>query len=182
MNRLMRSVSWLSLVVVLGAATARAYDAPSKSPLTVRIVPHKTPEKGPAVITLFGPPSHFWVVVTNSSDKPVRLWREWCSWGWYSLSFRVTDSAGKVVEVKKGPRGWRKNYPDATVLQPGEHLVFEVAFDEETWPSAPVPEQGKFHDVRMKAVFAVPVDDESKKQEVWTGEVSSPEGVFTIYR
>ena len=150
--------------------------------LSVRIVPTRVSENGDASLTLYGPTAHFWVVLTNISKEPIRVWREWCSWGWYSLSFRVTDEKGVTTEVKKAARGWTKNYPDATVLQPGDHMVYEVAFDPETWPTAPLPEKGQSRKVIMTAVFAIEADQDAKKGKVWTGEVASPASSYTIYR
>jgi hypothetical protein len=84
--------------------------------------------------------------------------------------------------VKKGPHEWLKNYPDATVLHPGDHVIYELAFDPETWPTAPLPEKGPSRKVTMRAVFAIPADEETKRDKVWTGEVASPASSYTIYR
>jgi hypothetical protein len=94
----------------------------------------------------------------------------------------VVDANGKETIVEKAPRGWRKNFPDAMTLGPGDHIVFEVTFDEATWPNAPVPEKGKSREVKMKAVFAIPADADTKTHKVWTGEAASPVETYTIYR
>lgn len=156
-------------------------DGPAPS-LSVRIVPTSFRERIGRVIELYRPSQHFQVVVTNVSAKPVRLWREWCSWGYFGLSFVVTDGDGNPVVVKKRARSWPKNYPDWTTLEPGDHMVFEVSFDEPIWQDAPMPEPGNSRPVRMKAVYEVRVDDETKEHEVWTGRVSSPEADYTVYR
>ena len=44
---------------------------------------------------------HFHVVVTNTSDKPQRLWREWCSWGYYCLYFELSDGKGRKWMPRK---------------------------------------------------------------------------------
>ena len=82
----------------------------------------------------------------------------------------------------KGDKEWSANYPDATVLQPGDHMVFEVAFDQETWPHAPLPQKGQSREVRMKAVFTIPADEQTREHKVWTGEVASPEATYMIHR
>ena len=152
------------------------------SSLSVRIVPDSTDDKGSRTINLSLPKQHFYVVITNISDKPVRLWREWSSWGYYTLSFVVTDDKGKMKVVKKGMMAWTKNYPDWTVLTSGDHMVFEVSFDLETWPNAPIPEKDKSREVKMKAEFEIPEDKETKEYQVWTGKVSSPEDKYVIYK
>ena len=37
------------------------------------------------------------------------------------------------------------------------------------------------HAVRMKAIFATPADESTKKHGVWTGEVTSPLESYTFY-
>ena len=170
-------------VVLLSLCTTSIVTAePPADSLAVRIVPSSTNNKGGHSITLFLPAQHFYVVITNVSKEPVRLWREWCSWGYYSLSFSVVGPDGKDILVKKKQIGWTKNFPDSTTLAPGDHLVFEVTFDQAVWPDAPVPDKGKSREVKMKAVFAIAADDESKQHGVWVGEVSSPVASYTIYR
>jgi hypothetical protein len=123
-------------------------NADSTVSLTVRIVPSSTTEKGVRLIALSNPSQHFSVVVTNTSNEHIRLWREWCSWGYYTLSFSVVDAAGKNVIVTKGSRAWTRNFPDTTTLGPGDHMVFEVTFDKDTWPNAPMPVESKSHTVK----------------------------------
>jgi hypothetical protein len=150
--------------------------------LQVRIVPSSFREKTGPAIELYRPSQHFHVVVTNVSKEPVRLWREWCSWGYFNISFTVTDESGKTVTVKKRPRGWDHNFPDWSVVAPGGHMVFEIALDDTTWQGAQSPKTHRTQRVRMKAVYAVPVDPETKGDGIWTGEISSPEDEYTIYR
>src|SRR5947208_270066 len=65
--------------------------------LTVRIVPTDFDETG-RVIEMNRPSQHFYVVATNVSGQSIRLWREWCSWGYYNLTFQVTGREGGPVE------------------------------------------------------------------------------------
>lgn len=169
------------LVTVLNLRAEPADQKPA-IPLSVRIVPESFREKGGRSITFWQPAQHFHVVITNPCDKPVRLWRDWCSWGEQMLSFEVTDENGKAIVVKKTPRNYRKNYPDWTLLLPGDHMVFDVFFDQTTWTNAPLPEKGNSREVKMKAVFEIPEDKETMENKVWTGKVCSPEETYTIYR
>ena len=136
--------------------------------------PDHVPGAGGGAITLGGPTQHFHVVVTNVSGNPIRVWREWCSGGYFTLSFQATDEAGKTTTVKKNNRGWDKNYPDGTTIPPGDHPVLEVLFDEATWQDPPLPEQGKSRTVRLRAIFEVPADQDTKASQVWTGRTLSP--------
>jgi hypothetical protein len=148
----------------------------------MRIVPTGRREVDRPVIELYRASSHFHVVVTNVSGEPVRLWKEWCSWGYFNLSFVATAEGGRPVTVVKQPRGWDKNYPDWEVVPPGGHHVREVTFDPATWPDVPLPEPNRSKPVRMKAVFSIRPDNEAKEHGVWTGQVSSPEELYTIWK
>lgn len=175
-----RTAAWVLLALL--AVIGRAGEPQAPATLAVRIVPSRYHETGGRAIELYQPSQHFDVVVTNVSDRPVRLWREWCSWGYFSLSFVVTGEDGKSVTVSKKPRGWDKNYPDATILPPGDHMVFEVTFDDAIWQNSPLPERGRSRAVKLKAEYAVGGDKDAEKLGVWTGRQSSPEEPFTIWR
>lgn len=152
------------------------------SDITVRIVPTSNTEAGGRAITLFDPSQHFHVVVTNVSKKPIRLWRDWCSWGYFNLSFEATDQNGTKTHITKNAREWNKNFPDWTIIAPSDHMVLDVTFDKSIWHNPPVPEPGKNRSVSLKAVFEIAEDADSKSNKVWTGKESSPEYKYTIYR
>lgn len=153
---------------------AREQPAP---PLAIRIVPSSYQEKTGRVLQ-----RRFHVVITNVSGQPVRLWKEWCSWGYFNLSFVVTGRDGKTFVVKRKPRGWDKNYPDWAIVPPGDHRVFDVSFEDSTWENVPVPPASRLGRVRMKAVYEVPEDEQTRKHRVWTGQAASPEEAYAIYR
>lgn len=125
--------------------------------------------------------AQFHVVVRNISTHNVNLWREWCSWGYFSLSFEVTDENGKNWIVKKKDRGWDKNYPDSCTVDPNGDLVIDVTLNPDTWENPPRPEAGKSLTVTLRAVFQVRETEESKKHEVWTGKVVSEAKQYTFW-
>lgn len=149
--------------------------------LAVRIVPSAYRERAGRSIG-----GRFHVVVTNVSKQPVRLWKEWCSWGYFNLSFVVTGEDGKTSVVKKHGRNWANNFPDWMIIPPGDHLVYEVTFDETVWEGAPARPPGRDLGqplrVKMKAIYEVPADDHAREHGVWTGRVSSPEETYAMYR
>lgn len=115
------------------------------------------------------------VVVANRSTKEVRVWREWCSWGWFQLSFEVRIDDDRVVLVRKKERGWDKNFPDFWTLAPGEPLVLTAnLLDAEAWKwSSPAARlRGKTMEVR--AVFMSADDDEAEEMGAFHGEILSP--------
>lgn len=117
--------------------------------------------------------AHFDVIVTNTSDKPQRIWREWCSWGYYGLTFEFTDENGKKWFACKKGRGWTMNAPDRWTLEPHESMVIEVYFaDSKIWQGFPLPSNGS-QTVTMQAILEFKPDDEAKQDDVWTGRVVS---------
>ncbi len=170
------------LLLTLSMPGDETIKEPPTRPVSIRIVPSAFREKTGRSIELHQPSQHFYVVVTNTSGEPIRLWREWCSWGYFNLSFVVTGEGEKAVAVTKKPRGWDRNVPDWSIVPPGGHMVFEVAFDEAIWQNAPLPAGGRPRAIEMKAIYEVPADDEARKHGVWSGRIVSPEETYTIYR
>ena len=122
---------------------------------------------------------HFHVIISNASDKQQRIWREWCSWGYYALSFEITDQNGKKWIASKKPRGWDKNYPDFWTIEPHESLVLDVEFAETgTWDGFP-RSNGTF---TIRAVFEVQPDEDSLKHSVWTGRAVSNADKYVFYK
>jgi hypothetical protein len=130
---------------------------------------------------------HFHVLVTNNSEKPIRLWTDRFSWGYDNLSFEIIGDEGKVTKVSKKPREWTKNFPEWLSLGPGESYVLNVDFYSERgqaiWNNAPKPTKGGSAKrlIRMRAVYEVTPDDESGKLGVWTGKVVSAVRTYAIW-
>ncbi|MBI5724683.1 MAG: hypothetical protein HZA50_12040 [Planctomycetes bacterium] len=151
------------------------------SPLSVRIVPGRFHLNGEA--ELYGGTKHFHVVITNTGTKPINLWREWCSWGYFNLSFEIIDENGTKTTVSKVDRDWSKNFPDFDTLPPGNHIIFEVDFlGDKIWKNPPLLPQGKTTKLKMKAVYSSHKSADAEKNLIWTGTVCSPEETYTIYR
>jgi hypothetical protein len=79
--------------------------------------------------------THFHVIVSNTSDKPQRIWREQFSWGYYGLSFEFTDEHGKKSTAnKKKVLSWNHNFPDWWILETLESIVLNLYFaDPKFW-------------------------------------------------
>jgi len=155
------------------------------------------PANAPASITVeISSPEHFrrrvlaidqgfLVVVNNVSAAPVRVWRDWCSWGYQQLSFEITDDAGHSWTVRRKEHEFFKNYPDYWTLGPGEPLVLSIALTTDLWES---PESGgglpiadlKGKAVTMRAIFAASEDDQSRENSVWNGRVNSTARIYEL--
>lgn len=166
---------FVALVVPGDAGDGGSRWGPSGPPISVRIVPTSHREKTGRAIE-----GRFHVVVTNVSTRPIRLWRDWCSWGYFNLSFVGTERDGKTFTVKRKPRGWDKNDPDWAIILPGDHMVLDVVFKDGTWDYDPAPTVGRLWRVWLRAVFEVPADDQTKEHGVWTGLVTSPDDVYLM--
>src|SRR4051812_27123537 len=129
-------MKWIILCFLAVGSVAQADE------LSVRIVPAGLRDNGVRTLTFYSPDQSFYVVVTNVSKEPVRLWKEWCSWGYFTLSFEMTDDKGKVTPITKKVRGWDKNHPDWMLVGPGDSMVFAVNFDESLWTHSPLPAKG----------------------------------------
>ena len=129
---------------------------------------------------------HFHVLVTNVSNKPIRLWTDRFSWGYDNLSFELIGADGKVTRIAKKPRAWWKNYPDWLELEAGGSYVLNMDWSSEKgrgiWDNVPTA-GGKERPplVKLRAVYEVLPDDESRKLGVWTGKTSSPVGTYAIW-
>ncbi len=126
--------------------------------------------------------SHFHVVVTNNTNKPVRLWQERCSWGYYNLSFEVIDAGGKKHTIKKRwIKAWSADAAIHQTLAPGKHRVIDVYFDNLNaksiygWNLDSLLKKAKanlrFREIKIRPVFEIEPDKRSKKQNVWTGKI-----------
>jgi hypothetical protein len=125
--------------------------------------------------------AHFHVIVSNASDKPQRVWKEQCSWGYYALTFELTDQTGKSWMVEKKDGSWSKNSPDWWSLEPRENLVLDVHFaDSEAWEGFPSPVNGS-QIVSVRAVFEIKPDKFSTEYGVWTGRITSDAKKLKFY-
>ena len=128
--------------------------------------------------------SHFHVVLLNTSSDPQRVWEWWNSWGWPTLSFELTDAAGKHwVAGRLKQMAWGRNFPSFDTIGTGEPFVIDVFFgDRRIWEGFPLEKKGELTKVQMRAVFEVPQSAESKEHKVWSGRVESNQVEVTFVR
>jgi len=121
------------------------------------------------------------VVLTNTSNQPQNIWKEWNSWGYYALSFEVTDEHGKTSIVRKGIKVWTVDGTDYWTLDPHESLVIDVDCASDEWEGFPRPTKEP-QSVAMRAIFEIKPDAASRKFSVWTGRVFSKVADYTFYK
>ena len=168
----------LQLALVLVITNARAEDSPIA--LYIAVPTHNGERRIDNIEHIFQDnTAHFDVVVANTSDKPQRIWREWCSWGYFGLTFEFTDENSKKWVAEKEGQIWTVNAPDWWTLEPHESLVIEVYFaDSKIWRGFPSPDNGS-QTVTMQAILKFKPDHTASQNNIWTGRVvSKPEKVI----
>lgn len=76
----------------------------------------------------------FYVVLANHSNTPATICEEWNSMGWGQLSFIATLPDGTVVDLRKRPRSWSRNFFSTFTIPPGGYYVFPEHFDKKRGP------------------------------------------------
>ncbi|EEF57018.1 hypothetical protein [Pedosphaera parvula] len=114
----------------------------------------------------------FYVVVSNVSDRPQRVYEDWNSWGYFSLSFEVRTAQGKVVKITRSERDWSKNFASTYTIPAGGHYVLPVQWSTNEWQNLNLISGAEQQPVRLKAVFEIP-EAETNTYRVWTGRVES---------
>lgn len=145
---------------------------PAKSELEVAIAIPQGPSD-PYITIYIQPDSHFHVVFTNLSDKPLNFMQDRNSWGYDALRFEADDNQGHRYVIQKPPVAWADNGPAFWTLKPGEHLVIDVNFGSkeflQKWVGLPEVNNSKF---TMKAVYEIH-DVAAARQPVWNGRIES---------
>jgi len=167
------------LTILFALALVAANAAAEDSPISVSLaIPAHNGERR---VEYRDQATHFHVIISNTSDQPQRIWREWCSWGYSGLSFEFTDEHGKKWVAKKKAQDWTRNFPDWWTLDSHESFVMDVYFaDTNTWKGFPLPENGS-QIVMMQAVLEFKPGDEARQHDVWTGRVASVAEKVTFY-
>jgi hypothetical protein len=109
----------LLLVAILAPPLLTASD------WSIDLVPSRTEDPKKQSIILYQP---IYVVLTNTSGRTQVMWNEWCSWGYYNLSFQFKSADGKVIQVRKSPIYFTKNYSDPFFVPAGHHFVLAATF------------------------------------------------------
>lgn len=129
---------------------------------------------------------YFHVLLTNKTDRSIKIWEEWNSWGFTGLSFEITYPDGRKVISQKRSHGWDKNYPSWIKIPPDRHYIFEVNFENDTtlwhyWTNSVLNEKGDFTICKLKAVYEIRESLDSRKENIWTGRIESEEEEIRIW-
>jgi hypothetical protein len=123
---------------------------------------------------------HFYVILSNRSNGPVRVWGPRSLASHRALSFEFTDENGKKSKAE-WEEGKSVSYklPDVCKLWPGERLIIEVPYTENSgwkgWPNI----SGHLPTVKMQAIFDSRQGADTNG--VWVGKVVSEALVVRFY-
>ncbi|EMN51874.1 putative lipoprotein [Leptospira interrogans serovar Autumnalis str. LP101] len=121
----------------------------------------------------------FHVLVKNVSNKEIRIWKDWNSWGYDNISFQIQTDQESISIYKEG-KAWDKNFPDFWSVKPNEFVILNVNFDVKTWPKL---RELKFKNdkVKIKCIYEIKEDPYSKEYNIWTGKIESNFVEASIY-
>jgi len=166
------SSTWFSSMAQQNSAVA----------LAIRIDPTGGMQPGSGRISLFDASRHFSVILTNVGKSPVRLWKDWCSWGYFNLSFEMTDQNGRRVIVSRKMKVWEKNFPAWTTVAAGDQMVIDVTFDPAIWRNPPALEGAKERTISLRAIYESTAGKDANEHQIWTGKIASPENTYLLLR
>ena len=171
-------IRYVCLLYVFCSLWLNAGQEDGKADWRMEIVPSRNSVgKGP-VLYAKKPLDVFYVVLHNQSGKDLKLWREWCPWGYDNLSFVAELEDGGKVSLTRKPKKWGRAYPDAVLVKKGACYIYEVHLAGETWRGTGQLPNDKA--VKLAVSFKVAETPESLKKKVWVGAVKSKSVSVTI--
>ena len=125
------------------------------------------------------PGRDFYVLLSNVFKRPQTVSEDWNSWGYQAISFELTTADGKKHVVSKRQQIFTENFPSTVVIEPGEHQVYVIHFDEWWEIHPPIPKTDEMS-ITLKAIYEVSPTPESAQYKVWTGRLESHDYKFFL--
>lgn len=164
------------------------------SKLELKIIPNNFPELAPYPLLFFYEKSNFYkksnfqifVIMTNYSSDTVRIWEEDCSWGFGGLSFEFEYPSGEIQHVTHFCGAWDSNFPRTQKIPPNSSYIFSVNFMDGFWQNGPKPivdySKLKELNIKIKAIYEIKDDRDTKDNFVWTGSVESNTENYILFQ
>lgn len=116
---------------------------------------------------------HLRVSITNLAKSEVTLWAPSVSWGWYGLTFALSEEHPSVV-IRRKPISFTLNVPLVETIKPGRTTYHEVNLADNFW-SLPEEVKHKAGSFKISAKLKFDASDESIANGVLVGAwVSEP--------
>ena len=185
----------LGLLALLSLGAGAAQAAPVAAPVVAEPLAEKDGLKvSIGSIELRPSDPHINVVLQNTSSKPIIIYDDWNSYGFWNLALEITSIDGKILDKplfvqRTRHMAWSRNGPTTESISPGAAIVREVRLhlpDQKLRPHGqfywdfPFPSESSFREVSMRAVFAND-DNQSGGGKVWTGRIASPWKDYKLY-
>jgi len=123
-------------------------------------------------------------ILTNSSEKPIRIAERWNSWGAFQWSIKITNSDRTVIDFKNPQMAWFRNFLSIVTIEPGEELhshcilILQAAQSNEngSFTFIPTMPATRFSfPLSIIGVFASPKLYKLGKVDTnWTGSITTP--------
>ena len=102
----MRALRILVVLALVGSLSMFTMGGAKQDPWKLRIVPTRSSAKDGTMIDCVRKDSCFYVVLSNTFQTDMSVWREWCSWGYFCLSFDINyiqanSRYGRKVQERK---------------------------------------------------------------------------------
>lgn len=151
----------IGLLLVTGCVARRPEEPKPEFRLSVEFRPSWDDETVSMVV----------VHLHNDSDKPIRVWESWNSWGAYNASLEIIlGDNPEIHTVGIGFRVWTMNFPSWEEVPVGGSFSVFLRLYEGSW-SIDQEVLDWSGPVRIRPVFFIGEDEESVEAGVWTGSV-----------
>jgi len=164
----LHTVSLLAIFCIAFSASGQNRPA---SPLSLEIIVPPATSTGERTLYMAKYP-RFHVLVTNNSDAPVRLWKDWTSWGYATLSFLMQTDDKTIAFVRPVIKRIDGDFPDFWALNPGDKLILEVDMSTGQWRGMP-DLYGESLPCLLQAVLEIKQDFLTDELGIWTGRIQS---------
>jgi hypothetical protein len=169
LSRAGQLAAWTVLLLALGSAPAGAEGAPEPA---LRAELRGDDNRPPIFRLEYRNPIHF---LLFSSQDGLRVFQEWCSWGYFTRSFtaRQVGGAARGFALRRNPdQAWTKNFPATHTLDRGAFLITSADLCDGSWIAEPAL---PLEDLELELVghFEIQPDKETAEQKVWTGRLST---------
>jgi len=170
-------ISICLLVLTLCIPAVSAEKAEVSATWKIEVVPSRYSKNNGAVLYATKPADQFYIILHNVSGKDQKVWRDWCSWGHNNISMEAELADGSKVVLKKSPKKWGKNYPDASLVPAGKSFVFEVHLAWKPWQGVDKLPKEPF---KLTVKYQIKASPEATEKKVWLGTVTSKPLTVTI--
>ncbi|TAE54717.1 MAG: hypothetical protein EAZ89_06395 [Bacteroidetes bacterium] len=142
------------------------------------IVPVSTPD-GKREIAVDRYP-RLYVLLTNISPRPVKLWKDWNTWGYFNLTLQWTAGGQTRLIRRKAPKNWDGDFSDFWVLPPNESVILEIDMSSGEWEGIP-DLYGETIPATLRAVYENKPDALATEFGVWVGRIAT-EPVEVVFK